>query len=119
MSFVDLGIQLQSIELSKYSKIYDNIKMKFSDEKYLYDIMFTIDLKDAVPKDTDKDFSDNDIKNCFIKFKKYDAETFDLIGQITKTVKIKEIDENKLIDLKIELDDDYGDEGEEFEIETE
>ena len=33
MSFVDLGIQLQSIELSKYSKIYDNIKMKFSDEK--------------------------------------------------------------------------------------
>jgi hypothetical protein len=119
MTFKDLGLQLQSLELSKYSKIYDNIKMKFSDEKYLYDILFTIDLKDAVPEDEEKDFSDNDIENCYIKFKKYDADTFNLIGQITKTVKLKDINEEMLINLKIELDDEYGGEEEEFSLETE
>ena len=44
--------------------------------------------------------------------------TFEVIGQITKNVKIKDIDEEFLIDLKIEIDDKFGDE-EEFEIETE
>ena len=123
MSFKDLNLQLQSLELSKYSKLYDNVKLKFSDDKFLYDVMFTIDLKDAVPpqeeEDKDKDFSDNEIKNCYIKFKKYDADTFNLIGQITKTVKLKDINEEMLINLKIELDDEYGGEDEEFSLETE
>jgi hypothetical protein len=61
LSFKDLGLQLQSLELSKYSKIYDNVKLKFSDEEYLYDMTFTIDLKDAVPDEDDKDYSDKDI----------------------------------------------------------
>ena len=29
LSFKDLGLQLQSIESSKYSKVYDNVKLKF------------------------------------------------------------------------------------------
>lgn len=121
MSFKDLGLQLQSLELSKYSKLYDNIKMKFSDEKFLYDILFTIDLKDAVSEEEEEegDFSENKIEKCYVKFKKYDADTFNLIGQITKTVKLKDIDEEMLINLKIELDDEYGGEEEEFSLETE
>jgi hypothetical protein len=55
---------------------------------------------------------------CYIKFKKYDLDTFEVIGQITKNVKIKDIDEEFLVDLKIEMDDQFGEE-EEFEIETE
>ena len=70
------------------------------------------------PKDAEKDFSADDIKMAFIKFKKYDANTDDLIGQITKNVEIKKIDEDFLVDLKIELDDEFSDD-EEFEIETE
>lgn len=124
MSFKDLGLELQSCELSKYSKVYDNIKLKFSDPEALYDVTFTIDLKDAVQKpedkEKDKDFSDKEIKNCFVKFKKYDTtKNFELIGQITKTVKIDEIDEEMLMNLKIELDDEYGSGKEEFELETE
>lgn len=120
MSFKDLGLVLQSLEYSKYSKVYDNVKLIFSDNDSRYDAIFTIDLKDAVPTDEEKDFSDNDIKNCYIKFKKYDLEQGSkMVGQISKTAKIDDIDEEFLIDLKIELDDEYGSDDEQFELELE
>lgn len=118
MSFKDLGVRLESSEISKYSKMYDNLTVKFSDPNAWYNLYIAIDLKDALPKDANKDFSYEDIEKCYIKFKKYDANTDDVVGQITKNVEIKKIDEEFLIDLKIEIDDKFGDE-EEFEIETE
>jgi hypothetical protein len=117
MSFRDLNLKLESLELSKYSKVFDNLKLKFSDEQFLYDMTFTIDLKDAVPTDQTKDFSDKDIENCQVKFKKYSIDNFNLEGQMIKTVKIADINEETMISLKIELDEDTGSGGEEFEIE--
>ena len=118
MSLKDLGVRLESSEISKYSKMYDNLTVKFSDDNATYNLYIAIDLKEALPKDATKDFSYKDIEKCYIKFKKYDLDTFEVIGQITKNVEIKKIDEDFLIDLKIEMDDEFGDE-EEFEIETE
>lgn len=118
MSLKDLGVRLESSEISKYSKMYDNLTVKFSDDAATYNLYLAIDLKDALPKDATKDFSYEDIKTCYIKFKKYDLDTFEVIGQITKNIEIKKIDEEFLVDLKIEMDDEFGDE-EEFEIETE
>lgn len=120
MSFKDLGIELQSLEISKFSKQYDNVKCIFSDENSRYDVIITIDLKDAVPEDKEKDFSSNDIEKCYIKFKKYDADDYTLIGEITKTIDINDINEELLINLKLELDEEFGGAGEEeFKIETE
>ena len=118
MSLKDLGVRLESSEISKYSKMYDNLTVKFSDDNATYNLYIAIDLKEALPKDATKDFSYKDIEKCYIKFKKYDLDTFEVIGQITKNVEIKKIDEEFLIDLKIEMDDEFGDE-EEFKIETE
>jgi hypothetical protein len=118
MSLKDLGVRLESSEISKYSKMYDNLTVKFSDDDATYNLYLAIDLKDALPKDATKDFSYEDIKTCYIKFKKYDLDTFEVIGQITKNIEIKKIDEEFLVDLKIEMDDEFGDE-EEFKIETE
>lgn len=118
MSLKDLGVRLESSEISKYSKMYDNLTVKFSDDNATYNLYIAIDLKEALPKDATKDFSYKDIEKCYIKFKKYDLDTFEVIGQITKNVEIKKIDEEFLVDLKIEMDDEFGDE-EEFEIETE
>jgi len=119
ISFKDLGVQLESSEISKYSKLYDSLTIKFSDSNSTYNMLLLIDLKDAMPKDPDKDFSYKDIESCFIKFKKYDLQTFEVIGQMTKNVKIKDIDEEFLVDLKIELDEDFSDDDEKLEIETE
>jgi hypothetical protein len=122
ISFKDLNLELQSIELSKYSKLYDNLKIKFSDEEFLYDLTVTIDLADAAKTEEgeeEKDFSPEDIETCQIRFKKYDTDSFDLKGELIKTVKVKDVDEDLLVELKLKLDDEYGGEEEEFEIEVE
>jgi hypothetical protein len=119
MTFKDMGLSLESNEISKYSKMYDSLTTKFSDNlDSWYSLIIMIDIKEALPKDATKDFKIEDIKMAYIKFKKYDANTDDLIGQITKNVEIKKIDEDFLVDLKIEIDDKFGEE-EEFKIETE
>ena len=118
-SLADYGVELQSIELSKYSKTLDSVKVIYSDDEARYDLIISIDLKDAVSTEEDKDFSEEDIKQCYIKFKKYDITDFNLIGELSKTIKISEIDEDFLISLKIDLDKEYGDEeSDDLEIET-
>ena len=120
MNFAELGLQLQSLELSRYSKTLDNVKLKFSDEEYLYDLLIGIDIKEAVPKN-DKQFKLEDIKTCFIKFKKYDLhEPGEVLAELTDNIKIKDIDEDLLVSLKLKLDEQTGEgETEQFEIETE
>ena len=120
MSFKDLGLRLESSEISKYSKLYDSLTVTFQDADFMYTMIIMIDIKEALPKDANKDFTIDDIKNCYIKFKKYDiAADFEIIGQISKNVEIKKISEDLIIDLKLELDETFGDDEEEFKIETE
>jgi hypothetical protein len=116
ISFSDLGLNLESSEISKYSSLYDNLVVKFSDSEFMYNLYITIPIGEAVPKN-DKGVTPEDIKMCYIKFKKYDLKNFDLIGQITRNVEIKKVDEEYLVQLKIELDDEF-DQGEKIEIET-
>lgn len=118
ISLRDLGVRLESSEISKYSKLYDFLTVKFSDDQSTYTLIIIIDMKQAIPKDATKDFSPDDIENCFIKFKKYDLDTFDIVGEITKNIKIKKISEDFLVELKIEIDEEFGGE-KELEIETE
>lgn len=119
ISFKELNINLDSCELSKYSAIYDSIKIIFSDTDFRYDLYITIPLEDAVSKDKESDFSDKDIKQCSYKFKKYDQNNnFEIVGQIgPKKVDIDDINEEFLVSLKIDLDDEFG-EKEELEFET-
>lgn len=120
MSFQDLGVRLESSEVSKYSKVFDSLTVKFSDDQNTYTLIFMIDLKEAMPKDPAKDFDIDQIEKCYVKFKKYDLDTFEVIGQISKNVEMKKIDQDFIIDLKLELDEKFGDADEEkFEIETE
>lgn len=130
ISFAELGLEKNDIEISKKS-----LKLQFSDAEYLYDFLFYIELEDAMPKDTKKDFDFGQIENCKIKMKKFTNDTFELVaGPLTRTmmdnkkINLKELldekekGENKLekllVDLKIELDEISGEE-EQFEIETE
>jgi hypothetical protein len=119
MSFKDLGVRLESSEMSKYSKLYDSLTIKFSDDQNTYTLIIMIDIKEAIPEDKEKDFDPlEDIKKCYVKFKKYDLDTFEIIGQLSRNVKIKDIDEDFIIDLKIEIDDSFDESDDEFEIET-
>ena len=117
ISFKDLGVRIESSEISKYSAMHDSLTIKFSDDAATYDLYISIDLKDALPKDPNADYSYEDIEKCFMKLKKYNLDTFEVIGQLTKTVEINKIDEDFLIGLKIDMDDKFGDD-EKLEIET-
>jgi hypothetical protein len=120
ISFKDLGVRLESSEMSKYSKLYDSLTIKFSDDQNTYTLIIMIDIKEAIPEDKEKDFDPlKDIKKCYVKFKKYNLDTFEIIGQLSRNVKIKDIDEDFIIDLKIEIDDSFDESDDEFEIETE
>lgn len=122
-SFRDLGLRLESSELSKYSRTNDSLTVKFSDDNNTYAIIIMVSTKDIVndmtEKGEDKDFSIKDIKNCYVKFKKYDLDTYEVLGQLSKNVDINKVDEDFIIELKIEIDDTFGDDEEEFKIETE
>jgi hypothetical protein len=84
----------------------------------MYKLIILINIKQGLPTDKEKDFSFKDVKKCFLKLKKYDINTYEIIGEISKNVDISKIDEQFLIELKIELDESFSDD-EEFEIETE
>lgn len=121
-SFKGLGLRLESSEVSKYSKQYDSLTVKFSDDNNTYTIILMLNTEDIVKDMQDKaeeDFNIKDIKKCDIKFKKYDLDTFEVLGQISKSIEVDKIDEEFIIELKIEIDDMFGDEDEEFKIETE
>ena len=119
-TIADLGISLESIELSRHSRTLDNLRVKFSDEEHLYDLMIGIELSEAVPE-KDKEFSSDDIKNCVVKFKKYDKhEPGEVLAELIDNIKLDDIDEDLLVELKIRLDEESGEgQDEEFEIETE
>lgn len=121
MSFEDLGVTLESSEISKYSKLYDSLTVKFTDDSNTYTLIIMIDIKEAIPteQEKEKNFDSDDIEDCYIKFKKYSLDNLtEIIGQLNKNIKIKDIDEEFLIDLKIELDEKFGGEEDDFEIET-
>ena len=125
MSFKDLGVNIQSSEVSKYSKLYDNLTVKFTDDNYLYTLIISIDIKEGLPKTEEKPMM------CDIKLKKSDLDTFEIIGQLPSPIdgdkpeylkiEINKIDEDYLVDLKIELDGKSDGTGgkKELEIETE
>ena len=63
VSFRDLGVRLESSEVSKYSAMYDSYTVWFTDDKAAYCLIFAIDIKDGMPKDPNVDFSFKDIEN--------------------------------------------------------
>jgi hypothetical protein len=119
-TFKEFGVRLDSSEISKKNS---NLTVKFSDDENTYSIFIKIDTSEVAndianfPKEDGKDFSIDDIKKCHITLKKYDINTFEVVGQLDKNVEVKGLDEEYLINLKIELDDMFGEE-EDFKIET-
>jgi len=114
ISFSEMGLSDFHSELSKNS-----VKIYFSDsEKCRWDLYISIPLEEAIVKDKTKDFSYKDIKKCFIKFKKYD-ENDNVSEPLTKNIDIESIDNNFLVNLKIEYDEKFGGGDEEIKIETE
>lgn len=120
-TFKEFGVKLDSSEISNKN---NNLTVKFSDDDNTYSIFIKVDTSEvaqdiaAATGEEGKNFSIDDIKKCHITLKKYDINTFEIIGQLDKNTEVKGLDEEFLIQLKIELDDMFDDD-EKLEIETE
>jgi hypothetical protein len=118
-TFKDFGIRKDSSELSTKN---NGLTVKFSDDENSYTIFIKVNTDSvaqdivAFPKEDNKDFGIDDIKKCIVFLRKTNIDTFKEIG-IDKTVDVKSLDEEYLINLMIELDDMFGD-SEKLEIET-
>jgi hypothetical protein len=110
IKFSDYGTKLMDQDLSRESGI---LTITIEEDEAWYKIYFMIDIKDAVPT-ADEDFESSDIKDCKVKFVKYNNGD-KIERKISKTLAIDDIDEEKLIELKIEVD---GDKVEGLGIET-
>lgn len=119
-------LHLVSCEKSQFAKTYKSLKIIYEDDEYRYDVVFSIDLKDAVPQ-PDQEFDPNSLQECDVNFKRYPLsftsdDEQDLKRDITKeNVKIDDINEDLFMELVLELDKQYPSSGseEEFKIETE
>lgn len=88
ISMVDMGVVLNSSEISLYSSTDDSLTVKYTDEEGVYDLLIMINIKDGIPKDPNGDFSEDDINKIYVKFKKYTIDDIDLVGQTTHNVTI-------------------------------
>ena len=113
ITFADYGTRLVDTEISRTAS---TLSCKLDDGENWYSLIFFIELTDAVPKDPAADFGVEDIEKCRVKMKRYNSAD-QKVGETTrKTMKIDDIDEEELVNLKIEVD---GEETEELGIETE
>ena len=88
LSMADMGVTLDSSEISVYSQTDDTLTVKYSDQEGTYNLLFSINIKDGISKDKNIDFNEDDITKLFIKFKKYGIDNIDLIGQTTYNVNV-------------------------------
>lgn len=88
LSMTDMGVTLDSSEVSLYSQTDDSLTVKYSDEEGTYDLFISINIKDGIPKDPNANFSEDDINKIYVKFKKYTIDDIDLIGQTTHNVTV-------------------------------
>ena len=115
---------LDTPEVDKFPITARSLKYKFSDDGHsVYELTFTVDLKDAINPKPDEDYKTSEIKKVHVSFKKYTTEgtSLNMVGQLMdRTVAPDEINPDFLIQLKLDLDEGKteADEEEEFKIET-
>jgi hypothetical protein len=112
LKFRDYGTRIKDVDLSRANS---TLTVRIEEEESWYTIIVMIELAQGIPTDKTKDFSHKDIKNCTVKMKKYGQDD-QIHGHATKTIEIKDFDEDFLIDLKLEAD---GEQKEGIGIETE
>lgn len=123
MTLKDMGYKLESSDIIKGSKTHKMLVIKFSDDTHYYSIYIKVSLKEAIKLiDDGEELTDDSIQKAYIKMKKVSLEDFKEVGTVNRNVMLADIDEDFIIELKLELDEDFGggedEEKEEFSIET-
>jgi hypothetical protein len=82
----DLGVKMDSSEISLYSQTNDSLTVKYSDDESSYTIIIFINIKEGL-ENGNNNFSEDDIKKIDVKFKKY-LNDIDLVGETRYSVNL-------------------------------
>lgn len=88
---------LGKIERSLANAIDKNLIFEFNDDDFFYQVYVIVSLQEV-----EEDILDE----CFVKVKKYDMESMTLLRSLGEDVKVKELDEDKLLELINKLDEE-------------
>jgi hypothetical protein len=123
MTLKDMGAKLESSDVMKTSKTHKSLVMKFSDSESYYALYIKLSLKEALDLIGDgEELTDESIQKAYVKMKKVSLDDYKEVGTVNRNVMVADINEDFIIELKLELDGESGggdeEEEEEFSIET-
>jgi len=96
-SLSNQDVELYDTEMNTTNNLDKYMTVDFQDSTYYYQIIFIISLQEV---------SEDTLKECFIKVKRYDLETSELLKQSAQSVMVKDINEDKIIELMSDLDNE-------------
>lgn len=96
-SFSLNDVQLYDIKTNTTNNLDKYLTFDFQDEEYYYQIIVIVSLQE-VTEDT--------LKECYVKVKRYDAETSNLLKQSAQSLMIEDLNEDKIIELIDNLDNE-------------
>jgi len=94
------GATLGDINISNLNEPDKNLVFDFDDDQFHYQVYIIISLKDV---------AQDQLTDCYIKVKKYDSDG-NLYRTLGKDVNVKDINEDKILELFSELDSETSEE---------
>lgn len=91
------GAELGDINRSLTHAIEKNLIFEFNDDEFYYQVYVIISIQDV---------EQDELNECFIKVKRYDAGTMTLLRTIGEDVLVSEINEDKILELIVQLDEE-------------
>ena len=96
-SFSLNGVQLYDIKTNTTNNLDKYLTFDFQDENFYYQIIVIVSLQEV---------SEDTLKECYIKVKRYDIETSELLKQSSESVMVDDLNEDKIIELIDNLDNE-------------
>ena len=97
---LSIDTELFDIDIETTNNIEKYLKFDFQDDDFYYQIIFIITLQEV---------EEDVLDECHIKLKRYDINTGDLIREIGEDIKVKEINEDSVLELFVKLDETSDD----------
>jgi len=96
-SFAINGAELYDINVATTNNIDKTLIFDFQDKNYYYQVIVIVSLEDV---------NESTLSDCYIKVKRYDLETSELLKEVGKNVLVKDLNEDKLIEIFADLDEE-------------
>lgn len=107
MTLKDMGAKLESSDIAKSSKTHKSLVIKFTDENYYYSLYVKVSLKEVLDLIEDgEELSDESVQKAYVKMKKISIDGFEEVGNLNRNVMMADIDEDFIIEIKLELDEE-------------